>query len=92
MYARYLIFLLCCYQSPLVAGERFSGNATAAPVASPTSARERFSIHAAFTPTAPAIEKSADGRFSLNAGIRAPNALLGSCGAVSDDIFRNGFE
>lgn len=74
------------------AADRFSGQGGLSPSSTQTSANQRFSVSAALK-AAPMIAKiSANGRFSVTADLAAPKSALASCGPLTDDIFKNGFE
>jgi hypothetical protein len=82
------VLVLCSLCVPCFAAERFSGDAGLRPVKTQTSADQRFALNAAVQPAATA-RSSADGRFAINAGLDAPET---TCGPLSENIFRNGFE
>lgn len=74
------------------AAERFSGQGNLAASQSQTSANQRFAIRAELQ-AAPAVSQtSTNGRFSIVADLTAPKSALGTCGPLTEVIFKNGFE
>ena len=100
-----LVLLLTCLavaQSGLAA-ERFSGTAKLTANPAQTSANTRFSVTAELEAATARPKTTANGRFSLIAGlfalaneqignVVAPKSALTACGLFSPDIFKNGFE
>ena len=84
--------LLIFYAAASCAAEpRFSGDASLAKSGAPSaSANGRFTLSADLRPAA--VVQST-GRFALNAKLQPdPNSIAATCGPVSNDIFKNGFE
>jgi hypothetical protein len=104
MFKPLVVFIFALALAPSgLAAERFSGSAKLAANPAPISANDRFSVTAELQAANELPKTTANGRFSLIAGLfalaneqignaAAPKSALTACGLVSPDIFKNGFE
>ena len=75
-----------------VAAERYTGSGQLSASTTQTSGNQRFSVIADLKAPQAIAKTSTNGRFGAIANLAAPKSALAECGAVTDDIFKNGFE
>ena len=87
-----LLIILSALAPPGFAQGRFSGAGALSPSKTQSSANQRFSAVAELKAAPVLAQASANARFSIVANLFAPKSISATCGPVTENIFKNGFE